>query len=112
MIEEIDYAITKQATAPIYLGDTFVGKVAQVYASLSGEEMMRVTEDKRSFVTGTKGYKWKLFSDYQGKDDIDMDYYNGLVEDAIKSIEKVGSSSLVIDPFEVSEDDTPGSLPF
>ena len=94
------------------MGDTFVGKVAQVYASLSGEEMMRVTEDKRSFVTGTKGHKWKLFSDYQGKDDIDMDYYNGLVEDAIKSIEKVGSSSLVIDPFEVSEDDTPGSLPF
>ena len=111
-IEEIDYAITKQATAPIYLGDTFVGKVAQVYASLSGEEMFRVTEDKRAFVTGTKGHKWKLFSDYQGKDDIDMEYYNGLVEDAIKSIEKVGSSSLVIDPFEVSEDDTPGSLPF
>ena len=100
-IEESDYAITKQVQeASIYLGDTFIGKVAQVYASLSGEEMARVTPDKRSSITGTKGHKWKLFSDYQGKDDIDMSYYNGLVDVAIKSIEDVGNTGLIIDPFE------------
>lgn len=96
-IVEEDYAITKSATAPIYLGDTFVGKVAQVYASHTGEEMFRVAEDKKSYVAGTKNFKWRLMSDYKGKEDIDMKYYDGLVKKALENIDKVGLLGKVVD---------------
>lgn len=87
-----DYAMTKSATAPIYIGDTYIGKTANVYASLTGEEMYRVADDKRGAVTGTKGYKWKLWSPDIDKDDIDMSYYEGLNLAALKAIDKVGGA--------------------
>jgi hypothetical protein len=89
-IEETDFAVTKSAKVPIYIGDQFVGKVAQVYASLTGGEMFRVNDDKKAYVTGTKGFKWRLFSDYKGKNDVDMKYYDGLAIDAVKAIDHVG----------------------
>ena len=104
-IVEDDYALTKQATAPIYLGDRFVGKLAQVYASLSGEEMWRVTEDKKGHVTGTKGYAWRLTTEYQGKDDIDMRYYDGIVNTAEKSISRVGDPKIIFgDDYKLDEE--------
>lgn len=113
-ILEKDFIVTKQATAPIYIGETFVGKVAQVYASVSGEEMFRVAEDKKGYVSGTKGFLWKMVDGYPGKEDLDMRYYDGLVDAAIESIKKVGSVAAIIDPFKkripcevLSEDDLP-----
>ena len=124
-IVEKDYAILKQAKAPIYLGDRFIGKSANVYASLSGAEMVRVVDnpkagepilDKktkesigvqpdqlRHAVSGTKGHLWKLFSEYSGKDDIDMLYYDNMVKDAVKSLTSVGDPSLILDPFDLEE---------
>lgn len=96
-IEDVDYAITKQATAPIYIGERFVGKIAQVYASKTGGEMMRVTEEKTGAVTGTKGHLWKLFSEYEGKDDIDMTYYDGLLEGALDNIDKLDNVYSLLD---------------
>lgn len=97
---EEDYAVTKQAKSPIYLGERFVGKVARVYASLSGDDMFRVDGEKKSHVTGTKGYKWKLFSEYTGVSDIDMKYYDELVLDAVDAIKKVGDHTIILDPFD------------
>lgn len=92
-VTEKDFEIIKSATAPIYLGEHHVGKVAPVYASITGEQMWRVDKekDKKGFITGTKGFLWRLTSDYQGKKDIDMSYYDGLVKQALLDIDKHGS---------------------
>ena len=92
-IKEKDYAIVKQAKLPIYLGDQFVGKVAEVYASKTGATMERRDDEGKGFaVTGTKGFNWKLYSDFGGKEDIDMNYYDGLVRDGIATIDGVGKA--------------------
>ncbi|MFT8426426.1 DUF5906 domain-containing protein [Liquorilactobacillus hordei] len=89
-IREKDFAQTKQVKSTIYLDDEFVGKIANVYASHTGYTMTRDNGDgKRAAVTGTKGYLWKLFKDYGGKEDIDMEYYESLVENAVKDLAKV-----------------------
>lgn len=93
---EKDFAITKSVKSAIYLDDTFVGKVAQVYASKTGHDMLRDNGEKRGSVTGTKGHKWKLFSEYTSKDDVDFEYYDQLCIDAIESINKVGSAVSIL----------------
>lgn len=87
----------------IYLGDKRVGRFAGVYPSLTGEDMWRVTEpkdpnieSKRGHVNGTKGYGWKLWSDYKGKEDIDMQYFIDLAEDMKKQIARVGDPELIL----------------
>lgn len=107
-----DYAMTKSATAPIYIGDTYIGKVANVYASLTGEEMYRVAEDKRGAVTGTKGFKWKLWTPDLDKDDIDMSYYEGLALEALKAIDKVGGAWQLFYPDDVPAQFKEELLPF
>ncbi|MEG0239463.1 MAG: DUF5906 domain-containing protein [Anaerorhabdus sp.] len=96
-IVEEDYATMKQAKTPIYLGETFIGKNAHVYASLTGQELMKGDGDKRDCVVGTKGFKWELMANYKGKQDLDMEYYDGLVTKAIEAIDKVGSAYQIID---------------
>ena len=96
-IELSDYSFIKQATSPIYLGDKFIGKLANVYASCSGEDLIRKDNDKISFITGTKGYKWKLYNEDIDYKDIDKSYYYKLVKDAIKSINDVGDITKIID---------------
>ena len=95
---EKDYGIAKQVKSTIYLrkpdtGSTeFVGKVAEVYASLDGYDLVRDNKDgKLSFVTGTKGYLWKLMQDYSGKEDIDMNYYIDVTKDAVENVKKVAA---------------------
>ena len=58
--------------------------------------MKRVTDDKEGYVSGTKGHKWKLATDYVDKEDVDMSYYDGLKDKAIKAIEKVGDPNMII----------------
>lgn len=96
-ISETDYRVTKQATAPIYIDEEFVGKVCQVYASHTGGVMTRRDGEKIGAVTGTKKHKWRLFTDFKGTDDIDMSYYEGLVLDAIKNIDSVGHVGEIIE---------------
>ena len=77
--------------AAIYLGDKFVGRFAEVYASKTGEELHRIAEDgRKSYIPKTKGYRWKLASDYIDKDDVDFNYYESIVKEAIEAIENVG----------------------
>lgn len=93
-----DFFITKQVKSALYLGDNFIGKVANIYASKTGYNCTRFNGEKHDAVTGTKGHLWKLSSEFTGTDDIDMKYYNKLDEDAIKAIEGVGDVTKIIDP--------------
>ena len=46
-------------------------------------------------ITGTKGFKWNLWADYRGKEDIDIAYYEDLVTDAVNDIYKVGDGDII-----------------
>lgn len=97
-IEPKDFFITKEVkNASIHVGGEFVGRIAELYASKTGEEVFRITEDKEGYVSGTKGHKWKLSRDFTTRDDIDMDYYNNLLQKAIDSVEKVGDPNVLFD---------------
>lgn len=99
-IDKEDFFVTKEVkNASIYLGEKFIGRLAALYASESGEEVFRVTEDKKGSISGTKGYKWKLAKDWSGKKDLDMTYYRELAEKAVDAIAKVGDASIMIDGY-------------
>lgn len=90
-IEKEDFFITKEVkNASVYLGEKFIGRLAELYASHTGEEALRVTEDKTGFISGTKGYRWKLSNEYTDRKDVDMVYYNELVTKATEAIFRVG----------------------
>lgn len=96
-----DFFITKQVkNASLYLGEEFIGSLAEVYASQSGKDVLRVTDDKKGYVSGTKGFKWRLSSDWLGKEDVDMLYYKSLLDKAIDNIKKVGDVSIMIEDWE------------
>lgn len=89
-IKEQDFAFTKQVKTVIYLGNEFVGKIANVYASKTGYDMMRKDkDDKLASVTGTKGFKWKQMEDYGGKEDVDMEYYEALVKGSLEKLKSI-----------------------
>lgn len=95
-----DFFVTKEVkNASIHLGEKFIGRLAELYASETGEEVFRVTEDKRGSISGTKGVRWKLSKDWSGKEDIDMTYYKSLVDKAIEAIIKVGDINVVLDKY-------------
>lgn len=92
-----DFFVTKEVkNAAVYLGDNFIGRLAEVYASETGEEMFRVTEDKKGSISGTKGFKWKLSKDLTNHRDIDMTYYKNAVDNAIEAIRKVGDIEIIL----------------
>lgn len=97
-VEPKDFFITKEVkNASIHVGGEFVGRIAEIYASKNGEDVRRITEDKEGYVSGTKGYRWKLSRDFVDRDDIDMEYYSGLISKAIAAIDKVGDSFVLFD---------------
>lgn len=92
LLEEIDKGHSYQ----------FIGKVGQFCPMKKGKGgglLMRQTHNKKTgvtgwaFATGSKGYRW-LESDMvkaSGKEeDIDISYYNKLVDDAVETISKYG----------------------
>lgn len=94
-MEDLDFAQTKTANSPMYLGSEFIGKAGQFYASKTGKplikKVMKKGEEVDDAVTGTKGYLWREFEDFQGKEDVDMDFYEGLVHKAVQAIDRVGN---------------------
>ena len=46
-------------------------------------------------LTGTKGYKWQLWQDYKGLDDIDMGYYKQVALDGVHDIYSVGDGDIM-----------------
>ena len=98
-LTESDFAIVKEVkNASIYLSDKFIGRIAELYASISGQEAKRVKDDgAEGALNGTKGYMWRLMSDYQGFEDLEMRYYHDVVEAAYKKIAKVGDPTEITD---------------
>lgn len=101
-----------------YKGMHFIGRVGRflpVYPSIGGGKLVRVRDGKNYAVTGTKDYLWLesemvkelnldaidrlLFEDLTQAingtgsltDIVDMGYYEGLVDEAMKTIEKFGN---------------------
>lgn len=72
----------------------FVGRVGQftpIKEGCGGGELLRIDGEKRSAVSGSKGYRWMESSMVRelGKEDcIDRRYYKHLVDEAVKAIEK------------------------
>ena len=70
----------------------FVGKVGQftpMRPGSGGGLLMREKDGKYYAVTGTKGYRWmesEMVRTLEKEDDVDLDYYNKLTNEAIKSI--------------------------
>ena len=93
-----DFALVRQVAAGhIYHGERFIGRLAKVYASITGDNLWRVNKDTKAHVTKTKGYLWGLFNEYKGREDIDMRYYTSLLDSAYKSLKAVGDPSEVTD---------------
>lgn len=98
-IEPHDYVETKQvAKGHMYLYNPesdyrqFVGRFGAFVPVLGGRVLQRVDGDKIHAVTGTKDHLWEL--DYvalEGTMEIDMTYFQGLIDEGIRTIEKFGS---------------------
>ena len=105
-----DYKQTKSVTSPalIYLDFNedlpdgehnykHIGKVGSfvpVMPNTGGGLLLRAKDDKYTAVVGSKGYRWKesdIVRNLGQEDEIDLLYFNTLVNDAVKAIEKFGS---------------------
>lgn len=85
--------------APLHTGlpgMTFVGRTGRfIPVHKDGALLWRVKDDKFYAVTGTKGYTWieastaKKFNIYQ---DVDMNYFEKLVDDALGALNKFGDA--------------------
>lgn len=93
-----DYVETKQvAKGAMYLvsEDTqvkqFVGRFGAFVPVLGGRTLLRIDGDKEAAVTGTKGHLWEIDEIALGEAlDVDMLYFQELVEAAIQQINKHG----------------------
>ena len=88
-----------ESTKPMWMaGDymQFVGRTGRfvpVTEESGGGVLYRVKDDKRYAVTGTKGYLWleaDMAKSLGAKVDLDMSYFDKLVAEAVKTINKFG----------------------
>lgn len=98
-INDADYIVAKSASkGPLYLGDKFIGKVGNFYASVSGEELTwENSAGKRLAPAGTKGFLWRKGEDLSSKFDLDMNYYDTIVVNALKHIQAVGDINKLLE---------------
>ena len=74
----------------------FIGKAGcftPILPGCGGGELWRLQDDKYYAVTGTKGYRWlesEMVRALHKEDDIDRNYYNNLVNQAIADISEYG----------------------
>ena len=102
-----DMCETKTVTSSLYLdmnedlGEDqhnyrFVGKAGSfcpIKPGCGGGLLMREKDGKYNSATGAKGYRWleaEVVKELHKEEDIDRSYYQKLVDDAIKDIEKYG----------------------
>ena len=77
-----------------------VGSFVPVMPNTGGGLLLRCKDEKYTSVVGTKGHRWKeseLVKNLGQEDQIDLLYFNALVNDAIQTIEKFGSIDDLID---------------
>ena len=102
-----DMCETKTVTSALYLDMNedlnedehnykFVGKAGSfcpIKPGCGGGLLMREKDGKYNSATGAKGYRWleaEMVRDLHKEKDIDRTYYQHLVDDAVKDIEKYG----------------------
>ncbi len=97
----------------------FVGKVGQfcpIKPGCGGGLLLRETENKKTkekgyaAATGSKGYRWlesEMVRELGKQDDIDRGYYNGLVDEAVKSLSSYGDFERFIADEPFISDTTP-----
>lgn len=97
----------------------FVGKVGQfcpIKPGCGGGLLLRETENKKTkekgyaAATGSKGYRWlesEMVRELGKQDDIDRGYYNGLVDEAVKSLSSYGDFERFIADEPFISDHTP-----
>lgn len=97
----------------------FVGKVGQfcpIKPGCGGGILLRETENKKTkekgyaAATGSKGYRWlesEMVRELGKQDDIDRGYYNGLVDEAVKSLSSYGDFERFIADEPFISDTTP-----
>lgn len=96
-----DYVETKQvAKGAMYLVTEetgykqFVGRFGAFVPVLGGRMLLRIDGEKEHAVTGTKGYLWEIDEIALGEAmDVDMTYFQELVDEATRTIDKFGSYS-------------------
>ena len=112
-IELKDKCETKTVTSALYLDMNeelpegehnyqFVGKAGSfcpIKPGCGGGLLMREADGKYDAATGTKGYRWLEAETVQllnKEDDIDLTYYNKLVDEAVDVISKYGDAEWFI----------------
>ena len=98
----------------------FVGRVGlftPIKPGCGGGVMYRFKDGKYYSVTGTKGYRWleaETVQNLKKQNDIDLEYHQHLVDEAIAEIERFGSFERFIDlntPYEEDDDPPWNDLP-
>lgn len=132
-IEFEDMCETKQVTSAIYLDMNeqmstdehdykFVGKVGQfcpIKDGAGGGVLVREAKDKEGnlkydSVVGTKGYRWmesEMVKQLEKESDIDISYYNKLVDAAVDTISKYGDFEWFISDDPVAPPITKADMP-
>ena len=76
------------------------GLFCPIKPGCGGGKLLRKSEDgKYSSVTGTKNYYWlesEVVQNLHKEDDIDLNYFRHLVDDAIDTIAKFGDAEMFI----------------
>lgn len=76
----------------------FIGKVGSFCPILPGKgggDLLREKDGKYNAATGSKGYRWleaEMVKSLNKEKDINLDYFNGLVNDALDAIGKFGDA--------------------
>ena len=112
-IEFKDKCETKTVTSALYLDMNeglpenehdyrFVGKAGSfcpIKPGCGGGLLMREKDGKYNAATGTKGYRWlesEMVQNLNKEKDVDLSYYNHLVDEAIQSISTYGDAEWFI----------------
>lgn len=70
----------------------FVGRFGAFVPVLGGRTLLRIDGEKRAAVGGTKGFLWELDEIAMSNElDVDMQYFQELVDEGMRAIEKFGS---------------------
>lgn len=117
----IDMCETKSVTTALYLdmneslGENehnyhFVGKVGQfcpIKPGCGGGLLLREKDGKYYAATGSKGYRWlesEMVQKLNREEDIDQDFYNNIVDQAVQDISKHGDFEWFIGEDEAVDD--------
>ena len=84
-----------------------VGSFVPILPDNNGGRLLRITEDKNSFVSGSKGYRWKeseVVKNLKQEDQIDLSYFYKLLHDAVETIKKYCDIEALVEDYNMLVD--------